>query len=75
MPSIFFLTITESLSLHKMGKVDTFPVKLPGIKFIPTTETEIKTKIHSLKQKISSGNDEISKILKACSALISFPNL
>jgi hypothetical protein len=44
-----FLTITESLNLHKMGKEDAFlflkdafPVKFPDIKIIPTTETEIK---------------------------------
>jgi hypothetical protein len=52
----FFLTITESLNLHKMGKEDavsflkdTFPVKFPNIKIIPITETGIKSIIHSLK--------------------------
>jgi hypothetical protein len=51
-----------------------FPVKFPGIKTIPITETEIKIIIHSLKSKSSSGYDEItSKTLKACSALISRP--
>jgi hypothetical protein len=46
--NIFFLTITESLNLHIMGKEDAisflkdaFPVKFPDIKIIPTTETEI----------------------------------
>jgi hypothetical protein len=28
---------------------DAFPVEFPAIKIIPTTETEIKSKIHSLK--------------------------
>jgi hypothetical protein len=56
MPSIIFLTVTKSLNLHQVGKEDAisflkdaFPVKLPGIKIIPTTETEIKSIIHSLK--------------------------
>jgi hypothetical protein len=53
---------------------DAFPVKFPDIKIIPTTKTEIKSIIHSLKSKNSSGYDEItSKILKACSAVISSP--
>jgi hypothetical protein len=45
----FSLTVTKSLNLHKMGKdgaisflKDAFPAKFPGIKIIPTTETEIK---------------------------------
>jgi hypothetical protein len=74
----FFLAITESLNLHQVGREDAisflkdaFPVKFPGIKIIPTTETEIKSIIHSLKSKNSSGYDKTtSKILKACSALI-----
>jgi hypothetical protein len=49
MPSIFFfLTIIESLNLHQVGREyaisflkNAFPVKFPGIKIIPTTETEI----------------------------------
>jgi hypothetical protein len=41
---------------------------------MPTTETEIKSIIHSLKSRNSSGYDEItSKTVKACSALISHP--
>jgi hypothetical protein len=47
-----FLTITTC----KMGKEDAisflknaFPVKLPDIKIIPTTDTEIKSITHSLK--------------------------
>jgi hypothetical protein len=45
-----------------------------GIKIIPTTETEMKSIIHSLQSKNSSGYDEItSKIFKVCSALISRP--
>jgi hypothetical protein len=50
-----------------------FPVNFPNIKIISTTETEIKSIIHSLKSKNLSGYDEISKILKACSALICCP--
>jgi hypothetical protein len=49
----FFLTITESLNLHKIGKEDAisflkdaFPVKFPDIKIIPTTESEIKSIIY-----------------------------
>jgi hypothetical protein len=78
---VIFITITESLNLHEVGKEDAisflkdaFPVKFPGIEIIPTTETEIKNIIHSLKSKNSSGYDEItSKTVKACSALISQP--
>jgi hypothetical protein len=55
---------------------DALPVKFPHIKIIPTTETEINSIIHSLKSINSSGYDEVtSKILKACSALISSPHL
>jgi hypothetical protein len=51
-------------------------VKFPDIKIIKTTETVIKSIIHSLKSKYSSGYDEItSTILKACSALIISPHL
>jgi hypothetical protein len=79
--NIFVLTITESLNLHQVGREDAtlflkdaFPVKFHGIKIIPTTETEIKCIIQSLKAKNSSGYDEItSKILKACLALINCP--
>jgi hypothetical protein len=40
----------------------------------PFTEAEIKSIIHSLKLKKSTGYDEItSKILKACASLISHP--
>jgi hypothetical protein len=56
--SNFFLTITESLNLPQVGREDAisflkdaFPVKFPGIKIIPTTETEIKCIIHSLIPK------------------------
>jgi hypothetical protein len=51
-----FLTITESLNLHQAGREDAvsflkaaFPGKFPGIKIIPTTETEMESIIHSLK--------------------------
>jgi hypothetical protein len=53
---------TENLNLHQEVRGDTisfledaFPRKFPGIKTIPTTETEIKSIIHSLKAKNSSG--------------------
>jgi hypothetical protein len=77
----FFLAITESLNLYQTGTEDAvsflkaaFPVKITSINIIPTTETEMKSVINSLKSKNSSGYDEVrSKILKACSALISCP--
>jgi hypothetical protein len=54
----FILTITESLSLHKIGNEDAisfskdaFPVQLPGTKIISNTETEVKNIIRSLKSK------------------------
>jgi hypothetical protein len=44
------------------------------IKIITITEAEIKSKIHSLKPKKSSGYDEItSKTLKACASFIGHP--
>jgi Notch-like protein len=53
---------------------DAFPEGFPSINIIPTTETEIESIIHSLKSKNTSGYDEIrSKILKACSSVISRP--
>jgi hypothetical protein len=59
MPSIFFfLTIAQNLNLHQEVRGDAisnlklvFLRKFPGIKTIPTTETEIKSIIHSLKAK------------------------
>jgi hypothetical protein len=49
----FVLTTTENLYLHQVGREDAvsflkaaFPVKFSGIK---TTETEMKSFIHSLK--------------------------
>lgn len=54
MSSIFFLAITGSLNLYRVGKEDaisflnlTFPVKFPHIKTIQTTETDIKCIIYS----------------------------
>jgi hypothetical protein len=54
--SSFFLTIAESLKIHQVGKEDaiscltgSFLSKFPGIKSILTTETEIRSIIHSLK--------------------------
>jgi hypothetical protein len=52
------LQTTENLSLHQEESGDVisflkkaFPRKFPGIKTIPTNETEIKSIIHSLKAK------------------------
>jgi hypothetical protein len=36
---------------------EAFPIKFPGVKTIPTTETEINCIIQSLKAKNSSGYD------------------
>jgi hypothetical protein len=73
----FFLTITENLNFHQEIGDDAISFLreiFPGIKTIPTTETEIKSKIHSLKTKISSGYDGLaSKIIKGCASLISNP--
>ncbi|PNF23822.1 hypothetical protein B7P43_G15913 [Cryptotermes secundus] len=77
----FFLTVAETLNLHQMGNEnafsflkDAFPINFPSIKIIPTSEAEIKNIIHTMKTKNSSGFDEVtSKILKACSDLISCP--
>jgi hypothetical protein len=55
--NIFILTITEGLKLEVRNEdpisflKDAFHVKFPAIKIIPTTETEIKSIIHSLKSK------------------------
>jgi hypothetical protein len=38
---------------------EAYPRKFPGIKTIPTTETEIKSIIQSLKARNSSGYDGI----------------
>jgi hypothetical protein len=60
--------------IHFLFLKDSFPCKLHGIKIFPTTEAEIKSIILSLNSKNSSGYDEImSKILKACASLISWP--
>jgi hypothetical protein len=75
------LQITENLSLHQQEGGDVisfltkaFPRKFSGIKTIPTTETEIKSIIHSLKAKNSSGYDGItSKILKVRASRVSYP--
>jgi hypothetical protein len=76
-----FLTITKGLDFNQVGREDTtsflkyaFPTKLPGIKIILTTETEIKSIIETPKSKNLSGYDEITnKTLKTCSTLISCP--
>jgi hypothetical protein len=75
------LTTSENLNLHQEVRGDAisflkqaFPRKFPGIKIILTTETEIKSIIHSLRAKHSSGYDRIkSKILKVCTPLINLP--
>jgi hypothetical protein len=73
-----FAAISEGLKFQVRNEdpiqflKDAFPVKFPAIRIIPTTETEINSIIHSLKSKEnSSGFDEINKILKTCSDLIS----
>jgi hypothetical protein len=52
----FFLSIAENLNLHEVGKGDpisfsksAFPCKLHDIKTVPTSESEIKSIILSLK--------------------------
>jgi hypothetical protein len=48
--SASFLTFTENLKLHQEVTFlkEVFPRKFPGIKTIPTTETEMKSLIHYL---------------------------
>jgi hypothetical protein len=62
--SIFLLTITENPGLHQEVRGDAisllkeaYPIKILGVKIIPTTETEIKSEIQSLKAKNSSDHD------------------
>ena len=77
----FFITITEKFNIQQVEKgdamsllKDSFPGNFSSIKIIPISEAQIKSIIHSLKQKNSSGYNEItSKILKACASLISNP--
>jgi hypothetical protein len=53
---------------------EAIPRKFPHMETIPTTETEIKSMIHSVKAKNSSGYDGITnKILNICVSLISHP--
>jgi hypothetical protein len=53
---------------------EAFPRKFPGTRTIPTTETEIKSIIHTHKVRNSSGYDGItSTILNVCTSLISHP--
>jgi hypothetical protein len=68
--STFFLTVADSLNLHQGGRdcavsllKDAFSERFP----------EIKSIIHSLKSKNSSGYDEVTRILKSFSSLISHP--
>jgi len=68
----FFITVTEKLNIPQIQKGDAISVlkgsfcgNFPSIKLIPITEAEIKSIIHSVKPKKSTGYDEItSKILK-----------
>jgi hypothetical protein len=53
-----FLRITDKLGLHQEVRSDAIsflreaiPRKFPGITTIPTTETEMKSIIHSLRAK------------------------
>jgi hypothetical protein len=77
----FFLKIADNLDLHRETRDDAisflknaFPKNFPDFKIIPTTETEIKSIIHSLKAKNSTDYGEIvSKTLKTCASLISHP--
>jgi hypothetical protein len=53
-----FLTITENLNLYQEVRGDAilflkeaYPRKVPGIMIIPTTETEIKSIMHSFKAR------------------------
>jgi hypothetical protein len=72
---------TENLSLHQEESCNVisflrraFLRRFPDIKIISTAETEIKTIIHSLKAKNSSGYDGItSKSLRVCASQISYP--
>ena len=76
--SNFFMTITEKLNIQQREKgdaisvlKDSFPGILLSIKIIPITE--IKSIIHSLKPKKSSGYETTSKILKAYASPSSHP--
>jgi hypothetical protein len=76
----FFLQTTENLSLHQEESnvisflIKAFPRKFPGVKTIATTKTEIKSIIHSLKAKNSSGYEGITnKILNVCASRIGYP--
>ena len=77
----FLTTITEKFNMQQIQKgdaisilKDSFPLNFPRIKIIPITDAEIKSIMHSLKPKKSSGCDEkTTKILKACASLISHP--
>ena len=76
-----FITITEKLNIQQIQKgyvisiiKDSFPGNFLSLKLIPITEAEIKSIIHSLKQKKKSGYDERTrKILKACASLFIHP--
>ena len=77
----FFLTTLEKLNIHKFEErnaisflKDSFPRNVPNINIIPITEAEIKSIIHFLKPKNSSGYDEILwKMIKSWASIISFP--
>ena len=77
----FFTTLTGKLNIQQIEKgvaisilKDSFSRNSPSIKIIPITEADIKSTIHPLKPKKSSGYYEITrKILQACASLIGHP--
>jgi len=82
MPSI--ISLQHSLENYNIQQIekgvaisvlkDSFSRNSPSIKIIPITEADIKSTVHSLKPKKSSGYYEITrKILQACASLISHP--
>ena len=79
--SNFLLTAMEKLNIQKSNKgdailfqKDSFPENISSTELIPITATEIKSVVSSLKQKNSSGYDEITSILSKTSAsIISLP--
>jgi hypothetical protein len=63
----FFLTTAENLNLHQEVRSDAISFLreaycriFHGIRAIPATQVEIKSIIHSLKAKYSSGYDGIT---------------
>jgi hypothetical protein len=77
----YFITIAEKLTTvnstkkEAIGLLDSFKAdSITEMRLIPTTETEIKYIIKTLKTKTSSGYDGISsRILKNCTDVVSKP--